>query len=382
MARRVDSPASRDRRPRRRGLRFAATSVVFLILAGAAFVFTYRRADEREAPISVRVVATGVDRWVHIDPGEPVASALLEAEVTEADGKLLSITSHRVLDAHHDPAQLTVDGDPTAPASVLIAHQVVRVVDGTDTTEGTETVVDVVPTPPMDAVIRRVHERGSSGRTERVVGQRSGEVVSTRVLVAPVAPKPTTRKVVAFTFDDGPSATWTPVILAMLRAKGVKATFCEIGQEVDANPAMSASVVAGGHRLCNHTQNHDEGMRGAPQARLDAQIGGGADTFARHGLPALAYFRPPGGFLSDAIEATARARGEQTLYWKVDTQDWRKGANALTIAGHLLDEVDPGAIILMHDGGGRDRGATVIALGLIIDHLRAQGYAFTFPIIG
>ncbi len=361
-------------------LRLVSTCSVFGLLAAAAFVGTYRYVEREDPLVAVRVVGTGVDRWVHIDSGEPVAAALLEAHVTQVDGQLLSAQSGRVLDPHHDPATLRVGDRPARLATVLTARQVVRVVDGADTTEGTRTEVIEVAPAPMPDVLRHVQERGVPGKTQRVVGVESGEVVSSKVLLSPIDPRQTTRKVVAFTFDDGPSATWTAVVLAKLKEKGVKATFCEVGQEVDAHPEVSAQVVAGGHQLCNHTVNHDEGMKGAPQSQLDAQIGGGAKVFVDHQLPNPAYFRPPGGLLSPEIKATARALGEQTLYWKVDTEDWRKGADALTISRHLLDQVDPGAIILMHDGGGKDRAATVEALGLAIDYLRARGYAFTFPI--
>ena len=97
-------------------------------------------------------------------------------------------------------------------------------------------------------------------------------------------------------------------------------------------------------------------------------------------LPEPPYYRPPGGFLSDAITATAVANGEQQVTWKVDTEDWKRDANVLTIIDNVLQQVDDGAIVLLHDGGGATRQATVDALPVIIDLLQAQGYGFTFPI--
>jgi len=379
MARR--SPR-RARRPKRHPYRVVAFLVVTALLAGATAVATYRYQDRRPAQVAVRVQATGLDRWVHIDQGEPVAAALLAAGALGHDGRLLSAKDHKVLDPRLDPAVLTVDGKRVDPASVPVARDVVAIVDGTDRVEGTEVVQVDVPPPPMDDVLAHVYERGRPGRRQDVVGVRSREVVSSTLVRPPLAPKRTAAKVVALTFDDGPSATWTPQVLAVLKAKHVHATFCEIGQQVAASPELTKAVVAGGHQLCNHTLGHDEGLKGAPQATLDEQIGGGAAAFTDHGLPAPAYYRPPGGFLDDAIKATVKANKEQTLYWKVDTEDWRAGANTLSILRHILDQVDDGAIILMHDGGGSKRQATIDALGIAIDHLRADGYRFTFPIIG
>ncbi|CAN5680583.1 hypothetical protein BH10ACT1_BH10ACT1_34840 [soil metagenome] len=371
----------RARKRQRHPYRVAAFLVVTALLAGATAVAVHRRVDERPARIAVRVQATGIDRWVSIDDGEPVAAALLAAGALGRDGRLLSARDGRVLDAHLDPATLRVDGQRVDPASVPVARDVVRLVDGTDRVEDTKVVEQVVPAPAMDDVLVHVTERGSAGRAEQVVGATSGDVVSTRQLLAPVAPRRTARKLVALTFDDGPNPDWTKQVLLVLKDKQVKATFCEIGEEVRSHPEISKAIVAAGHQLCNHTLGHDEGMRGAPQSQLDRQIGGGTAAFADAGLPAPAYFRPPGGFLDDAIKATVRGQDQQTLYWKVDTEDWRKGANPFSIVGHLLDEVDVGAIVLLHDGGGQ-REATVQALGPLIDALRAQGYQFSFPVIG
>ncbi len=79
--------------------------------------------------------------------------------------------------------------------------------------------------------------------------------------------------------------------------------------------------------------------------------------------------------------ATALAHHEQVIYWKVDTEDWKTNATVASILHNVQTEVDPGAIILMHDGGGRSRATSVLALAVVIAWLRSQGYSFTFPVI-
>lgn len=354
----------------------ALVVVALLAVVGGA---TYRWAHREPARVEVAVDTGDRRRAVTVDDGAPVAEALLEAGVVPRAGRLRSAGTGTVIDAAADPAQLTVDGHAARADTRLAAGVVVGVVDGTDRVEDTREVTGSVAADPLPDVLRHVQVTGVAGVAVQVVGVDSGEVVSSKMTRAPVQPHVARAKVVALTFDDGPTTEWTPQILAVLRAKGVKATFCEVGDNVARHPELSRQVVAEGHRLCNHTLAHDEHLRGAGQTVLDQQIGGGRDAITDAGLDAPAWFRPPGGFLDDGIEATARRAGEVVVTWTVDTEDWKRGANYLTIFDKLFRQVEPGAIILMHDGGGTDRSATVASLGPMIDTLRAQGYRFTFP---
>jgi peptidoglycan/xylan/chitin deacetylase (PgdA/CDA1 family) len=257
----------------------------------------------------------------------------------------------------------------------------VRVIDGADATEPTRTVEEEIPVPAGPDVLRRVEERGAPGRVRKEVGVRSGEVVDTEALVAARAPTTTTRKVVALTFDDGPSASWTPYVLEILRSRGVRATFCMVGTAVEKAPEVAAQVVAAGHQVCNHTQSHDLGLAEADQARVDAEVQGGRATMLAAGLPEPPFYRPPGGNLSDPVIATARAQGERVLMWKVDTRDWSRSATVESVLANLRSQVEPGAIVLLHDAGGSNRFTSLAVLAGLIDELRAQGYEFTFPVI-
>ena len=340
-------------------------------------------AAPRQITVTVRSGA-GEDqsrRVVQVASGSTVAEALADAVVSPVDGRLLSAGTGRVLDAHHRPATITVDGRKADRDTVLDGDSTVKVIDGSDATEATRTEEAEIAAPAPPDILRLVEERGAPGRSRRVVGVRSGEEVSNEVVVAPRAPATTTRKVVALTFDDGPSAAWTPYVLEILRSRGVKATFCMVGSAVEKAPDMAATVVAAGHQVCNHSQSHDLGLAEADQARVDAQVGGGRRTMLAAGLPAPNFYRPPGGNLSDLVIATARNQGERVLMWKVDTRDWSRSATLETVMTNLRQQVAPGAIILMHDAGGHDRFTSLAALAGLIDELRAQGYEVTFPVI-
>jgi len=86
-------------------------------------------------------------------------------------------------------------------------------------------------------------------------------------------------------------------------------------------------------------------------------------------------FRPPGGSYSDFVVRTAEAAGMRVVLWSVDPLDWQKGTTAREIVERVLDSVQPGSIVVLHDGGG-DRSATIEALPKIIRGIRKKGLEF------
>lgn len=177
---------------------------------------------------------------------------------------------------------------------------------------------------------------------------------------------PRDAKVVALTFDDGPSE-YTPGFLQVLREKGVHGTFFEVGQEMPGREATMRQILAAGNELGDHTMNHVE----YPGY---SQIAGAAERIEEytHFKPCL--FRPPGGAVDSSVVATAGSLGMRTINWDVDPRDWSTPGTS-AIYNTIVGNARPGSIILMHDGGG-PRGETLAALPRIIDTLRARGYAF------
>lgn len=293
-------------------------------------------------------------------------------------GHLLSARSHTPIAGHDDPSQLRLDGTAVALTSLVgDSGGVIDVTNGLDRIEAT-TVLDgiVVPAPTPEPVERVVWHAGTAGTRTEVRGAVSGEVVSSTVTRPPVPATPVTDKVVALTFDDGP---WpdTPDFVAVLAAKQVTATFCMIGRQVLVRPDIAKLVVAAGMTLCNHTFDHNEHLSRATPAVVDADLQRGLDAEKNVLGQVPGLYRPPGGDLSAQIEHSATARGEQVIGWSVDPSDYRR-APAQVIVDQIMTKVAPGAIILLHDGGG-DRSQTLAALPVLIDQLRAAGYGFTTP---
>ncbi len=177
---------------------------------------------------------------------------------------------------------------------------------------------------------------------------------------------PRNRKVVALTFDDGPSE-YTPGFLQVLREKGVHGTFFEVGQEMGGREDTMRQILAEGNEIGDHTMNHVE-LPGY------AQIAGARSLIASatHFTPCL--FRPPYGAVDSNLIATAGSLGLRTVNWDVDPRDWSTPGTG-AIYSTIVNNARPGSIILMHDGGG-PRGETLAALPHVIDTLRARGYGF------
>jgi peptidoglycan/xylan/chitin deacetylase (PgdA/CDA1 family) len=168
-------------------------------------------------------------------------------------------------------------------------------------------------------------------------------------------------------------------VLALLAQYRVVATFCMIGAEAVRHPELVRQVVAAGMRLCAHTVTHDSHLMHRPEPQIEAEIvNGRTDIQTAAGAPvAVDYFRAPAGRWSDAIRHTAARNGMRPLGWSVDPRDWSRPGVAQIVTA-VQQQVRPGAIILMHDGG-KPRDQTVAALAELLPWLIAQGYQFDVP---
>lgn len=176
----------------------------------------------------------------------------------------------------------------------------------------------------------------------------------------------TERKVVALTFDDGPSE-YTEGFLNVLKEKGVPGTFFEIGEEMPGREATMRRILAEGDEIGDHTMTHVE-LPGY------GEIAGAAERIKQYTGFEPCLFRPPYGAVDSRVISTAGALGMKTITWNVDPRDWSlPGTEA--IYSNIVSNARPGSIILMHDGGG-PRGETLTALPRIIETLRARGYSF------
>jgi peptidoglycan/xylan/chitin deacetylase (PgdA/CDA1 family) len=178
------------------------------------------------------------------------------------------------------------------------------------------------------------------------------------------------RREVALTFDDGPSP-YTAGILGVLKRFDVPATFFVVGRSIDAYPNQLAAELAAGDAIGDHTQSHPllGALSGAAQS---AEIVGLAHLLTRHRVPYPVLMRPPYGSFDAATLQILRAQRMLMVLWSVDTKDYsRPGVNRIVYTA--VSGAQPGAVILMHDGGG-ERSQTIAALPRIIRALQKKHY--------
>jgi peptidoglycan/xylan/chitin deacetylase (PgdA/CDA1 family) len=180
----------------------------------------------------------------------------------------------------------------------------------------------------------------------------------------------TRRREIALTFDDGPGPD-TPRIIRVLRRARAPATFFFVGQQLDFFGSMLRAEAHQGFSIGDHTQNHAPlGLLRAGEQRR--QLVTAARHARRYGVENLSFFRPPYGSYNRHTLQVAHALGMLMVLWTIDTGDFRRpGVRAIVNA--VLSRAQPGAIVLMHDGGG-PRRQTAQALPIVIRRLRRRGY--------
>lgn len=193
--------------------------------------------------------------------------------------------------------------------------------------------------------------------------------------VAPVGPEVErgnpNRKAIALTFDGGAGATYTQPILDALRNAGVHGTMFLTGKWAQANPELVRQMIRDGHQFANHTYSHPD-LTKLSDAEVRDQIER-AETILQgqlgHGTKP--YFRYPYGARDARTNAIVASLGYRSIYWSLDSGDWRDGAQGGVVQRVVLSQVKNGDIVVMH----LDSRATAQVLPDILQELKGQGYA-------
>lgn len=207
---------------------------------------------------------------------------------------------------------------------------------------------------------------------------RSGQYVHTLETPLKREKKPTQEAVlvhskIALTFDDGPDAVNTDIILDILKKEQVVATFFVVGERVSRFPATIRRIFDEGHLLANHSKTHRDltaltnediiSLELDPTSRAVEHITGFYPTI----------MRPPYGSLRIDSTHFLVENGWQIVRWSLDTFDWDSRRNSPEqIIQRVLDLHHPNAIVLMHCNGNE----TIAVLPQLITLLRELGYDF------
>lgn len=195
------------------------------------------------------------------------------------------------------------------------------------------------------------------------------------------------RSAIAFTFDDGPDPMYTPQVLDLLEKHGAKATFFVVGERVEAHPELVREIVERGHAIGSHSYSHRLTFHAMGVANAKREVLRGIEAITKVLGKAPRLFRPPQGvrtpFLRDALAQIRAQVGEQhepvtCVTWTARGLD-ATGRSAAEIIARLTPRLTPGAIVVLHDGGGfhgtTDRAPTLAALERLLTTASDRGLA-------
>lgn len=182
----------------------------------------------------------------------------------------------------------------------------------------------------------------------------------------------TSNKQVALVFDD--SNAHVLEILQILSENEVKATFFVIGSEVEKNPDWIKEIASQGHAIGNHTYSHSHSTQiTAEQLKIELEK---TDEIVKKytGHSTAPFFQPPyGDYDSSVLQTLGEAGYSKTICWTIPSPDW-SGISASQINQQVIDNIVPGAIIVLHANPGAVN--TPSALPEMITWLKSEGYAF------
>ncbi len=187
------------------------------------------------------------------------------------------------------------------------------------------------------------------------------------------------KQAVALTFDDGPDEQFTPRVLEILAREKVPACFFAVGERAQAKPEILRAIAAAGHIIGNHSHTHAWNINFALHGRLRREVAACGDAVKAAIGRTPAFYRAPFGFKNPALGDVLAEQGLACIGWQVRGFD-AVGGTPEGIARRIVFKARAGGVLLLHDGAGlqgtSDRSATLAALPMIIEGLRARGFEF------
>lgn len=181
------------------------------------------------------------------------------------------------------------------------------------------------------------------------------------------------------TIDDGPDPEDTPRILDLLDSHQAQATFFLIGERAARYPELVAEILRRGHEVGHHTHTHP--MRFfwcATFRRLNAELDDGLTALQRAGARPQ-WFRSPVGIKNIFLGRALASRGLQFVAWNVRSYDARSQDPSAVLDG-IMRRVQPGSILVMHEGPAMDSRVRVKALALVLGALAERRLECVLPV--
>lgn len=179
----------------------------------------------------------------------------------------------------------------------------------------------------------------------------------------------TDKKVIALSFDDGPSKELTPIVLQILAEHKVPATFFLIGEKIDEAPELVQQAFQNGHLLGNHTYYHSNWFDLQSSKKMKEEMQQTHNLVHQLTGKQMNWFRPPYGVTNPNVKKAVEAMGYQSVGWNLRSLDTMIKDRERLLA-RLKQLIKPGAVVLLHD----TMKLTVEVLPAIIEYVKAEGY--------
>jgi peptidoglycan/xylan/chitin deacetylase (PgdA/CDA1 family) len=180
------------------------------------------------------------------------------------------------------------------------------------------------------------------------------------------------KKCVALTFDDGPDGDSTPQLLELLRLEKIPAAFFCVGKRVEENPVLAAQIVREDHLLQNHSYAHSPFTNFFSGARLRMELLQTQAVIQEATGIVPQFFRPPMGLSNPRIFCAARELDLKVVGWTIRSLD-TISTDPEKIVARIVRRLEPGAIILLHDGN-IPAARLVLTVKLLLATLHERGY--------
>lgn len=186
----------------------------------------------------------------------------------------------------------------------------------------------------------------------------------------PIYQVDTDEKKVAISFDACWGSEKTDAILDTLDKNGVKATFFLVNIWLEDYPDKAKEVAERGHEIGLHSTTHPHFTRLSKEQMKEELLKNKEMVKKVTGYDAK-VFRPPFGDYNNEVIKTAKELGLTTIQWSVDSLDWKENMSAQDITKRIMERVEKGSIILMHNDGQH----TPEVIKVVLPELKRQGYS-------
>lgn len=180
----------------------------------------------------------------------------------------------------------------------------------------------------------------------------------------------TEQPIIALTIDDGPNEGTTEEILQVLEPHGVKATFFMLSDQRLGHEATLQRLVASGHELGNHMTKDEASIRLAPE-EFKTDFLAADDALSVYGP--VSWFRPGMGWYRDSMLTFVESQGYQTVLGSLFPYDTHV-ASVQFAEWFVLNNLNPGDILVLHDGAQGRGQRTVALLKQLLPQIQQQGY--------